>query len=79
MFRSAMGHHQGMKQSNTALNQTSQFVQESIVVRQFLPNLSTLLTFVKYVGCFQDTVHQYLSRLFNNSTKKRQHFKHLSL
>jgi len=54
-------------------------VQESIVVRQFLPNLSTLLTFVKYVGCFQDTVHQYLSRLYNNSTKKRQHFKHLSL
>jgi hypothetical protein len=31
------------------------------------------LTFVKYVGCFQDNVYQYPSHLYNYSTKKCLH------
>ena len=47
---------------------------------QYLGNsLPTVLTFVKYVGCFQDTVFQDPSYLCNNSTKKCLHSNHLTL
>jgi hypothetical protein len=39
----------------------------------------TVLTFVKCVGCFQNTVHQDTSHLYNNATKKCTYFKHLTL
>jgi len=47
---------------------------------QYLGNsLPTMLTFVKYVGCFKDTLFQDPSHLFSNSTKKCLHSKHLTL
>ena len=42
-------------------------------------SLHTVLTFVKYVGCFQDNVFQNPSHLCNNSTKKYLHSDHLTL
>jgi len=30
----------------------------------------TMLTSVKYVGCFQDTMYQNLSHIYNDCTKK---------
>ena len=44
----------------------------------YLTRASTV-HFVKYVGCFQDTVHQDLSHLYNNFMNKCLHFNHLSL
>ena len=41
--------------------------------------VSTLLPFVRYVGCFKDTVYPYPSHLYNYFRKKCLHFKHLAL
>ena len=39
----------------------------------------TVLTFVKYVGCFLDTVQKDPLHLYNNCTKRCLHFNHIAL
>ena len=39
---------------------------------------STLLTFVKCVGFFKDTVYQVLLHCYSHSTKKSLYFNHLT-
>jgi hypothetical protein len=42
-------------------------------------NLHTVHTFVKYIGCFQDTLHQDPEHLYHYSTYKCQYFYYLTV
>jgi hypothetical protein len=62
---------------------SARFNPQEIIMREKIQKKYTkkqqLLTFVKYVGWFQDSVYQDAVHLHNYSTKNYVHFNHLSL